>query len=160
MRVRLPLTLLAMVASAGIAAQELPGGPGRAEVAGRCLTCHEADLIAQQRLSRTGWGREIDKMVRWGAVVNAQERDAMLEYLAAHFARRPAATLSVSTASIEDTYRRACLACHGEDLIEAQRLARAGWTREVQKMVRWGAPVSDSEQSSLIDHLAARFPVR
>ncbi len=152
------LALLVTVAS--ISVQELPAGPGRETVTMRCVSCHESDLIAQQRLSRAGWGRELDKMVRWGALIEAQEREPMLDYLAAHFAPRPAAAHIVATAGTEETYKRACLTCHEDDLIEAQRLSRAGWVREVDKMIRWGAVVSDSEKDPLIDYLAARFPVR
>ena len=38
-----------------------------------------------------GWGRSVDKMVRWGATVEADEREPMLDYLAAHFAPKPVA---------------------------------------------------------------------
>jgi sulfite oxidase len=55
---------------------------------------------------------------------------------------------------------RACLTCHERDLIAQQRLTRAGWTREVEKMIRWGAPVSDAEKTALIDFLTGRYPVR
>jgi len=152
--------LALLIAVASVAAQDLPAGPGREIVTTRCLSCHEADLIVQQRLTRTGWGRELDKMARWGALIEAQEREPMLDYLSAHFAPRPAAAHIVATAGTEETYKRACLTCHEDDLIEAQRLARAGWVREVDKMIRWGAVVSDSEKDPLIDYLAARFPVR
>ena len=42
-------------------------GPGADVVRTRCLTCHQEDIIRQQRLTHQGWEREVDKMVRWGA---------------------------------------------------------------------------------------------
>jgi mono/diheme cytochrome c family protein len=149
---------VALVTSAG--AQELPPGPGREEVTSRCVSCHESDLIVQQRLSRTGWGRTLDKMVRWGAVVESSEREPMLDYLSAHFAPKPAASHLVATAGTEAIYKRACLACHEDDLIESQRLTRAGWVREVDKMIRWGADVAPADRDALVDYLAARYPPR
>jgi cytochrome c553 len=150
------LTILLMLVGVGrLSAQDLPAGSGRDIVVARCATCHETDLITQQRLSRAAWEREIDKMVRWGAVVESQQREPLLDYLAAHFAR----TAPVAPPSIRVDAYAACLACHGEDLIQAQRLSRAGWTREIEKMIRWGAAVSDSEKNSLIEYLSARFPV-
>ena len=143
-----------------IGAQELPPGPGRDAVTTRCLSCHESDLIAQQRLSRAGWGRELDKMVRWGAVVEPSEREPMLDYLSAHFAPKPAASHLVATAGSEAIYKRACLTCHEDDLIESQRLSRAGWVREVDKMIRWGASVTPTDKDALVDYLAARYPPR
>jgi cytochrome c553 len=151
-------SLLLAVAGVGVV-QDLPAGDGRTAVTARCLGCHEADLITQQRLSRAGWVREVDKMIRWGAVVEAPEREAMLDYLAAHFGR-PAAASVASTSLADGTYKRACLTCHDEDLISGQRLARAGWTREVDKMIRWGAAVSDADKGALVDYLSTRFPVR
>ena len=143
-----------------VAAQELPVGPGRDVVAKRCVTCHESDLMAQQRLSRTGWGRTVDKMVRWGAVVETEEREPMLDYLAAHFAPKPVSAHIVATAGSEAVYKRACLTCHEDDIIEAQRLSRAGWVRTVDKMIRWGAAVPAEDKEGLIDYLAARYPPR
>jgi cytochrome c553 len=152
-------SLVVLLAAAAASAQELPGGAGHDEVARRCLTCHESDLIAQQHLSAAGWGREVDKMVRWGAVVEAGEREPMIAYLWRHFGVAPVASHE-PTSQADATYARACLGCHEADLIEAQRLGRPGWTREVEKMMRWGAAVSESEKEPLIDFLAARFPAR
>jgi mono/diheme cytochrome c family protein len=157
---RLAAVLAALASLSAAQAQELPPGSGREPVAARCLTCHEADLITQQRLSRQGWGRELDKMVRWGAVVEAGEREPMLDYLSAHFTPKPVPAHIVATAGTEEIYKRACFSCHEDDLIEAQRLSRAGWTREVDKMIRWGAVVPEQEKDALIEYLAARYPPR
>jgi cytochrome c553 len=159
--VKRPIVALAIVWSvAAVRAQDLPAGPGREQLTTRCLTCHETDLIMQQRLTRAGWGRELDKMIRWGAVVPADEREPMLDYLAAHFAPKPMPAHLVATAGTEAIYKRACLSCHEDDLIEAQRLTRAGWSRELDKMIRWGAAVADAEKDALVDYLSARFPPR
>ena len=152
--------LIVALLAAAPAAQELPAGPGREVVAARCVACHEADLITQQRLSRAAWGRSLDKMVRWGAIVETGEREPMLDYLAAHFAPRPVASHLVATASSEAIYKRACLTCHEDDLIESQRLSRAGWVREVEKMMRWGADVPATDKDALVSYLAARYPPR
>jgi cytochrome c5 len=152
--------LNALALSATMAAQELPPGPGRDIVAKRCVTCHEADLITQQKLTRAGWTRSVDKMVRWGAVVESDERDLMLGYLSAHFAPTPVASHLVATAQHEGTYKRACLTCHDHDLVESQRLTRAGWVRTIDKMIRWGATVPEADKEGLVDYLSARYPVR
>ena len=159
-RVRFGVVLGAVVLTATLAAQELPAGAGRDIVTKRCLSCHESDLITQQRLSRTGWSRSIDKMVRWGAVVETDERDPMLDYLAARFAPRPVSAQIVATAGSEAVYKRACLSCHEDDIVESQRLSRAGWVRSVEKMIRWGANVPAEERDGLVDYLAARYPPR
>jgi DMSO/TMAO reductase YedYZ molybdopterin-dependent catalytic subunit len=53
-----------------------------------CLVCHEEDVIKQQRLTRTQWDREIDKMVRWGAKVKPTDRESILNYLSGKYPYR------------------------------------------------------------------------
>lgn len=66
-------------------AEELPAGPMAAKATTTCLECHEARIILQQRLSKAAWTKEVDKMMKWGAVVDAADRDALIEYLSTNF---------------------------------------------------------------------------
>ena len=137
----------------------LPGGAGADVLRARCMSCHGSDLIASQKLSEAGWGREIDKMVRWGATVSEADRPILLGYLATHFAPVPVTSHGLA-AQGEAVFKRACLTCHGADLAEQQRLSPTGWTREVEKMMRWGAVVSDADKPALVDFLSTHYPVR
>ena len=151
--------LLVLLASASISAQQLPAGPGADVLKARCVSCHETDIITSQKLSLTGWTNSVSKMVRWGASITPDERAVLQPYLAQHFAPKPAAS-HVSTDAGAATYKKVCLTCHDADIIEQQRLTPTGWTRSVEKMMRWGASVSDAEKQPLIDHLASRFGPR
>lgn len=53
-----------------------------------CTTCHETDIIEQQRLTRGRWVGSVDKMIRWGATVKPEEKDALVDYLASRFPPR------------------------------------------------------------------------
>lgn len=140
------------------AALSLPPGPGSEETWRRCLTCHEADLIAQQRLSEGGWDREITKMTRWGAQVPDAERPPILRYLTQSFGPRPVArTDAAAIAEGEAIYKASCVSCHADDLAAQQRLNRPGWMREIDKMVRWGARVTDAQKAPLAEYLTARW---
>jgi len=140
-------------------ARQLPPGQGADVLKSRCVICHEADIITSQKLSLAGWTRSIDKMVRWGSQITAEEREVLQPYLAQHFAPKPAAS-HVSSDAGAATYKKVCQTCHDADIIEQQRLTPTGWTRSVEKMMRWGAAVSDAEKQPLIDYLAARFGPR
>ena len=153
------LGVLAVLASSMTFAQQLPAGAGLDVLNKRCLSCHEADIISGQKLSLIGWTRSVDKMVRWGASISPEEREVLQPYLAQHFAPRPVAS-HPSTEAAEATYKRACLSCHEGDIVEQQKLTPTGWTRSVEKMMRWGAAVSDAEKQPLVDYLAARFGPR
>ena len=153
------VAVMIVLASASLTAQQLPAGAGLAVLNKRCLVCHEADLITAQKLSLTGWTRSVDKMVRWGAQITAEERDLLQPYLAQHFAPRPVAS-HASTDAGAATFKRACLACHESDIIEQQKLTPTGWTRSVEKMMRWGAAVGDADKQALVEYLASRFGPR
>jgi cytochrome c553 len=80
--------LIASVAVPALRAQsdsELPAGPMQAKATTACAECHEARIIVQQRLSKAAWTKEVDKMTKWGALVDPQDRDALIDYLSANF---------------------------------------------------------------------------
>ena len=64
---------------------DLPAGPVQAKATTACLECHEARIILQQRLNKAAWTKEVDKMVKWGAVVDPADRDALIDYLSSNF---------------------------------------------------------------------------
>jgi hypothetical protein len=69
----------------------LPAGTAQEKAANACLTCHDAHIIVQQRLSKAAWTKEVDKMTKWGAAVDPKDRDTLIEYLSSNFGvERPA----------------------------------------------------------------------
>ena len=50
-----------------------------------------------------------------------------------------------------------CSVCHAPDLIYQQRLSQERWAATVEKMVQWGAEVSNDEAAVLVQYLAARY---
>jgi len=63
----------------------LPPASVQPKVTTACTECHDASIIVQQRLSKGAWTKEVDKMVKWGAVVDAADRDAFIAYLSTNF---------------------------------------------------------------------------
>jgi cytochrome c5 len=137
--------------------ENLPAGEGSATLRTSCLMCHGTALIVQQRLSREGWSRELDKMIGWGAVVPDAEQSSLLDYLTSYFgaeSNQPGAEpVEAATALLKTR----CQTCHDLRLIEQQRLDSAGWTREIDKMIGWGAQLTDSEKQALVAYLVARI---
>ena len=64
---------------------DLPPGPVQGKVRTACLECHDSHIIVQQRLSKAAWTKEVDKMIKWGAVVDASDRDPLIDYLSSNF---------------------------------------------------------------------------
>ena len=48
-----------------------------------------------------------------------------------------------------------CVPCHSLRLIHSQRLARAAWVKELDKMAGWGAVMKDRD--ALLEYLVANY---
>ena len=66
-------------------AAELPPGAMQAKATTACMECHGARIIVQQRLSKAAWTKEVDKMMKWGALVEPADHDALIDYLSENF---------------------------------------------------------------------------
>jgi hypothetical protein len=64
---------------------DLPAGSMQAKATTACTECHEARIILQQRLSKGAWTKEVDKMIKWGALVDSADRDPLIDYLSTNF---------------------------------------------------------------------------
>jgi hypothetical protein len=154
-------TLATLVCSAMLAQQRqaLPSGPMQAKAQEACLACHDGRIVFQQQLDRKGWAKSIDKMMRWGAPVAPEDRDAMIDYFAQNFGvvEPPAGTKLVEAPGAEKV-RAACLGCHDAGPIVAQRLTRRGWAGVLDRQVRWGAKVTAEDRQAILNYLATHYP--
>jgi DMSO/TMAO reductase YedYZ molybdopterin-dependent catalytic subunit len=57
-------------------------------------------------------------------------------------------------------YASTCMGCHDEHMMQQQRLTRAQWDQEVNKMTNWGAPVKPDTREALLDYLSSRYEPR
>ena len=67
---------------------------------------------------------------------------------------------SASTVAQPATFRSSCGVCHEDDLIRQQRLTRADWDREIEKMIGWGARGRDEDRAGFLDYLSGNFAPR
>jgi mono/diheme cytochrome c family protein len=77
------LLLGAALAAGALGADPAAVARGEKEEARSCIACHSLRIVHSQRISKAAWGRELDKMAGWGTKV--EDRDALIEYLAANF---------------------------------------------------------------------------
>lgn len=152
--------LKASVVIAVLFAQDNPAPMAQRMEASCTGYCHGPSLIAQQRLDRDGWTREVEKMIRWGAEVPPAEKAALINYLTSLFnASRPRPNTSkiVPDGKGKDVFQISCMSCHDEKPITALKRDRAGWTREIEKMINWGAYVPNGRKEELIEYLITAF---
>ena len=129
-------------------------------MANSCIGCHDMSLIAQQRLDRNGWTREVDKMMRWGARVREDQRDALITYLTRTFrSSRPGGNTSqyIPEGDGVELVRTVCLSCHDGHLLAEPRRTRDEWSRIVDRMVGWGAALPASRSGEVLEYLAIQF---
>ncbi|HYT31961.1 MAG TPA: hypothetical protein VEO37_05160 [Thermoanaerobaculia bacterium] len=76
--------------------------------------------------------------------------DARLPVLGTHLSEFP-------PGAAKPVADQACLACHAADLVCQQRLTEKQWTASVNKMIGWGADVSEARKAELVAYLFANF---
>ena len=64
-------------------------------------------------------------------------------------------TGAASSVSPPSSFRSTCLVCHDEDIIRQQRLTRAQWDRELNKMIGWSARVRPEDREVFLDYLSS-----
>lgn len=55
---------------------------GKSLVETKCISCHSLDRIENQNLDVAGWKSTVERMVKKGAELTADEQTAVIEYLA------------------------------------------------------------------------------
>src|SRR5579864_7519044 len=81
------------------AAQQLPDGPGRAELEKMCKQCHELARSISLRQDRDGWSTTMAKMVAFGMKGSEQELNLIVDYLAKHYPAEDIPKINVNKAS-------------------------------------------------------------
>ena len=69
----------------------------------------------------------------------------------------PAATPPASLQDHPAGYNAACLPCHDEGMMRQQRLTRAQWDRELNKMTGWGAKIKPEDREGILKYLSDNF---
>jgi sulfite oxidase len=69
----------------------------------------------------------------------------------------PAAAPATEETQLPAGYRTACLGCHDDHMMQQQRLTRAQWDREINKMTGWGAPLKPEDREAVLTYLSNQF---
>jgi hypothetical protein len=159
LRLKIPgVGLLMMIHS--IAWAQASGSDVAQRATGCTSGCHGPSLIAQQRLDRAAWVREVDKMISWGARVSPADREAFIDYFSATFNSSrslPNTSKAVPEGPAGELFQVACMGCHDETPVSRMRLSRDGWAAQIDKMIRWGAAVPSDRREDLIGYLLTAF---
>ncbi len=73
------------VETAALVAGKLPAGAGKAVLQTKCVICHSADYVTQQRLTPAQWQATVVKMRKFGSPLTDDEVKVLTEYLGANW---------------------------------------------------------------------------
>ncbi|MBI3471380.1 MAG: cytochrome c, partial [Candidatus Solibacter usitatus] len=92
------MSLAALVAGVALA-QELPDGPGRAQVEKLCRQCHELARSISPRQDRDGWNHTMTRMAAFGMKTSDQDYAQVVDYLVKNYPAEDAPRINVNKAS-------------------------------------------------------------
>jgi mono/diheme cytochrome c family protein len=149
-----------------------------------CFSCHQEEMLQQQRLTKAQWEKTVTKMAGWGANLEEADKPALVAWLADHYGPDAGAyvpeTLEAKTTlalvdPIDDgdyangdpekgkaTYTDKCSGCHGAEalghigvrLVDRPFLYRAKDVAEVVRRGKGKMPPAVVEARDLADILA------
>jgi competence protein ComEA len=79
------VSVVFLAAATGGPAQQLPDGPGKAEMEKMCTQCHELSRSISLRQDRDGWSQTMTKMAAFGMKSTDSDFALVLRYLTVHF---------------------------------------------------------------------------
>jgi cytochrome c553 len=123
---------------------------GNAVIDAKCTVCHTRDRIDAAEKDRAGWEATVDRMIGYGADLTAEERQAVIDFLAERDSMGGETMMIDGNAVI---YAK-CTVCHTRDRIDAAEKDRAGWEATVDRMISNGANLTAEEREAVLDFLA------
>lgn len=171
-------------AAAAAAAAAPSSADAKKIVENACLSCHQEEMLQQQRLTKAQWEKTVNKMSGWGANLEEADKPALIAYLAESYGPdagpfTPAVVEAAPTLALVDavddgdyangnaekgkaTYVDKCSGCHGPEglghigvlLLERPFLYRAKDVAEVVRKGKGKMPPAVVEPRDLADILA------
>src|SRR5260221_14794008 len=69
----------------------------------------------------------------------------------------PSPLAQLPAGPMQEKAAAACASCHEPRIIVQQRLSKAAWTKEMDKMIKWGSEVDPKDRDALIDYFSSNF---
>lgn len=173
--------LLMAVAAFGVGACTRTAGAGRAPAAPavssasldgsavlqqKCTVCHDLGGLSAYAGSwgEPEWRSMIETMIAYGAQLTDPEVDTLAAYLGVNFGTDGPATDSASAptggnAEVAGLLESACTTCHDLSAITANpgAYSEADFRDTVQRMIGYGAPVSQNQVEPLVAYLVETY---
>jgi len=147
------LRILAVMAFGAIAAfgtQDTGVDKGEQLQNAACLGCHDLRPIQTAAYDRAGWTTVLDSMIQKGAELKADDKPALVDYLARNHGPLPEGP---GKAILLNT----CTLCHDLGRVRIHTVSRDEWEETLSAMLNEGAMLSDQDFPVLLNYLARSF---
>jgi hypothetical protein len=136
----------------------LPKGSVFAELSGFVSGHRFSDVATRQLLTAPlgAKGRE-SKLRKMSTIILTLIVFAAAAALAGEPSSNSNSNNQLPAGSMQEKAVAACSTCHEARIIVQQRLTKAAWTKEVDKMIKWGAEVDPKDRDALVDYFSANF---
>jgi competence protein ComEA len=91
--------ILILLGACAVQAQQLPDGPGRAELERLCKQCHEVARSVSLRQDRDAWSATMAKMVAFGMKASDKDLELVLDYLVKNYPAEALPKINVNKAT-------------------------------------------------------------
>ncbi len=137
--------------------EQLPSGPDRALVYGKCRTCHDVQyLLETAGVPRSTWNDLLDSMKQYGLVITPDERAKILDYLSTYMGPNPptAAEELLPPGPNRALVYGKCRTCHDlQYLKESAGIPRSAWSDLLDSMKQYGLEIPKDERAKILDYL-------
>jgi hypothetical protein len=136
----------------------LPKDSGFAELSGFVSGHRFSDVATRQLLTAPlgAKGRE-SKLRKMSTIILTLIVFAAAAALAGESSSSSYSNDQLPAGSMREKAVAACSTCHEARIIVQQRLTKPAWTKEVDKMIQWGAGVDPKDRDALIEYFGANF---
>ena len=155
------------------AAQEAPEPPApdpQAVLNSACATCHDLAGVQPGLYTTAEWQETIDRMIGYGAALTEDQNRVIIEYLATDAATTedsegeagpdedgeagPEEDGEADPEAAETLLASACATCHDLTGVQPGLYTAAEWLETINRMVEYGAAVTDEQADLIVDYLA------
>ena len=91
--------ILLSVAACALSAQQLPEGPGRAELERMCKQCHEVARSVSLRQDRDAWSATMARMIAFGMKAPDKDLELVLDYLVKNYPAEELQKININKAT-------------------------------------------------------------
>jgi cytochrome c5 len=135
------------------AAAQPPKKDGEQIMNASCGACHDATVIQTSAKTEAEWQTTIDQMLERGALLDPEDRPALVTYLVRTHGPMP-------DGRGKDIVLQTCTICHDLTRVKRSSHTEEEWEGTLIAMLNEGAPLSDDDFPIVLAYLTRYFGVQ